>query len=344
MVQFACAPLLFLAPLPWLVRALLPPRRSARQAVRVPFGPRLRVAAAASAPVEAGRRVRAQLVPAVVWMLLLGALARPQWIGEPISREQPMRDLLLLVDLSSSMSQQDFTDAAGRRVERLAAVKGVLTEFLARRTGDRIGLVVFGDAPYLQAPFSADRALAGRLLDESAIGMAGPRTAFGDAIGLGITLFEGSDAPAKTIIALTDGNDTASQVPPVEAARIAATRGIRVHAVAIGDPTTAGEERLDEATLRTVAQTAGGGYWFAADRAQLEGIYRELDRIETREVELLSYRPRRELFQWPLLAALVLSLLAHTHAAWRAARAPAAPRAAATVHVDPRSGRLEVRG
>ena len=212
---------------------------------------------------------------------MLTALARPQWLEPPVTREVPTRNLLLLVDLSGSMRQEDFTNAAGAKVDRLSAVKEVLGAFLVRCEGDRVGLVVFGDAPFLQAPFSTDLSLSRRLLDETAIGMAGPCTAFGDAVGLGVTLFDQSDAPAKTIIALTDGNDTASQVPPVEAARVARQRDIRIHTVAIGDPTTMGEEKLDADTLRAVAQTSGGSYFFAADRQQLAGIYDELDQIET---------------------------------------------------------------
>lgn len=98
-----------------------------------------------------------------------------------------------------------------------------------------MGLVVFGNAPYLQSPFSTDLSLSRELLDECEVGMAGPQTAFGDAIGLGVNLFKDSDAPAKTMIALTDGNDTKSQVPPIEAARVAVQRGITIYTVAIGD-------------------------------------------------------------------------------------------------------------
>jgi Ca-activated chloride channel family protein len=327
-----------LLPLPWLLRRLLPPRRVPTVAVRVPFAERI-----AAGGGLLGRAGRGRLIlPTVLWLLCLAALARPQWLEEPLTREQPTRDLLLLVDLSGSMRQHDFTDASGATVDRLVAVQGVLDEFLARRSGDRVGLVVFGDAPFLQTPFSTDLALVRRLLDETAIGMAGPRTAFGDAIGLGIATFDGSEAPARTIIALTDGNDTRSQVPPVEAARIARQRGIRIHTVAIGDPTTAGEEKLDVETLRTVASTAGGSYFFAADRQQLAGIYAELDRIETRQVAVISHRPRRDLFHWPLLAGLLLSLGATAIAALRRRDAsPAAP--AASLRVDPLSGRLEVR-
>jgi len=301
--------LFLLAPLPLLVRRFVPPRREREPALRVPFGRRLEQALA-GLPFAggSGRRWAALLAPTLVWLLVLAALARPQWIEPPIERQVPTRDLLLLVDLSASMEQADFTNAAGEVVSRLDAAKEILGDFLEKREGDRVGLVVFGDSPFLQAPFSTDLSLSRQLLDETAVGMAGPRTALGDAIGLGIHLFEESDTPARTIIALTDGNDTKSQVPPVEAARVAADRDIRIHTVAIGDPTTVGEDKLDQATLDEVARSTGGRAFFAADRDGLRGIYDELDQIETREVETLSHRPRRDVFHLPLGAALLVSL------------------------------------
>ena len=280
MLTFAHLWIIALLPLPWLLRRILPVRKLTKVAVRVPFGSRLRAAMADRAVSKVTHKTRRQLIPGLIWLLILVSLARPQWLEEPISKELPTRDLLLLVDLSGSMRQEDFTNTAGKTVDRLTAVKEVLGDFLMRRKGDRIGLVVFGDSPFLQSPFSTDLNLSAQLLDETAIGMAGGRTAFGDAIGLGITLFEQSETPEKTIIALTDGNDTKSQVPPIEAARIAKEQHIRIHTVAIGDPATAGEEKLDEATLREVAETTTGSYFFAADHQQLTGIYEELDRIK----------------------------------------------------------------
>jgi Ca-activated chloride channel homolog len=344
MLTFASLWTFTLLPLPWLVRLLLPARQVRQVAVRVPFGDRLEKAGAGTMSTGAGQQGwRSLLIPSLLWLLVLGSLARPQWLEPPVSREQPTRDLLLLVDLSGSMRQEDFTNSTGAKVDRLSAVKEVLGDFLSRRKGDRVGLVVFGDAPFLQAPFSTDLSLARRLLEETAIGMAGPRTAFGDAIGLGVMLFAESEAPAKTIIALTDGNDTASQVPPVEAARVAKERGIRIHTVAIGDPTTVGEEKLDEAALRAVAEASGGSYFFAGDREQLKGIYDELDTIETRQVKVVSHRPRRELYYWPLLAALLLSLAAKAPVIIRGAQRSTLSQAPGIVRVDPLTGRLEIR-
>lgn len=341
MLVFAYPWLFLLLPLPWLLRALLPPRRSGKAAVRVPFGKRL-AEAHGDGVVSHVQAARSLVTPALVWALTLGAAARPQWIEPPVTKETPTRDLLLLVDLSGSMQQEDFKDETGKKVDRLTAVKGVLGDFLEKRKGDRVSLVVFGDAPYLQAPFTTDLDLARRLLDECEVGMAGPRTALGDAIGLGVNLFDKSDAPAKTIIALTDGNDTKSQVPPVEAARVAAQRGVRIHTVAIGDPTTVGEDKLDEQALKDVAEAATGSYFFAADRKGLQGIYDELDKIETRKVETESHRPRKDYYFVPLVLAVAVSMLGRLMVALRQGGDGADRSEAPRVVVNPRTGKLEV--
>lgn len=212
------------------------------------------------------------------------------------------------------MDQRDFTNAVGETVSRLDCVKGVVGDFLVRREGDRVGLVVFGNSPFLQVPFTTDLSLCRQLLDETAVGMAGPRTALGDSIGLGIHQFDNSTMPQKAMIVLTDGNDTASAMPPVEAARVARDRDITIHTIAIGDPTTVGENRIDEDALRNVAQTTKNGSFFRAlNREELEGIYDQLDAIETRELNTVSHRPRQDLYYWPLGVALLVSLV---HRAW----------------------------
>jgi len=311
MIGFAHPWLALLLPLPLLVHFLLPPYRQAQAGVRVPFFAAL-VRTTGEAPDSAGvsaRRPGWRLIVLVLcWALLVLALTRPQRIEPPLHRDQPTRDLLLLVDLSGSMDTRDFTDEAGQTVDRVAAVKSVLDAFLAGRKGDRVGVVVFGSAAFVLVPFTTDLALVQRMMAEMQAGMAGPRTVLGDAIGLGITLFADSAMKHKTIIALTDGNDTASQVPPAQAARIAHDRGITIHTVAIGDPASVGEDKLDEAALRDVAQVTGGGFFRASDRAGLAEIYRRLDAIEVREVDTVSARPRTDLFWWPLGAMLVLSL------------------------------------
>jgi Ca-activated chloride channel family protein len=312
MLSFAYPWLALLAPLPIAVWLLLPAHASNRTGLRVPFLERL-VRSSGQQPHRGGVVVPRRVLPLIAliacWLLTLAAMARPQWIEPPVHHDLPTRDLLLLVDLSGSMDTRDFLDASGKTVDRLTAVKQVLDEFLSRRKGDRVGVVVFGDAPFALVPFTTDLDLSRALLRDTVVGMAGPRTAFGDAIGLGIGLFDKSTVKAKTIIALTDGNDTASKVPPAEAAGVAKDRGIVIHTVAVGDPTAAGEDKLDEDALKQVATTTGGGFFRALDRDQLAGIYQRLDEIETRRIDTVSFRPKRDVYWIPLAAALALSLL-----------------------------------
>jgi Ca-activated chloride channel homolog len=300
-------------PLPFLLYWLLPPHTERRPSVQVPFFGRL-VALTAQPPradtVIGRRSIGRMMVVCVSWGLAIAALTRPQWIEAPIHRDTPARDLLLLVDLSGSMDTVDFTNTSGTKIDRLSAVKQVLGDFLTRRKGDRVGVVVFGSSAFTLVPFTSDLELCRTLLGETQVGMAGPRTVFGDAIGLGVNMFATSTVSAKTIIALTDGNDTASSVPPAQAALIAKDHGIVIYTVAIGDPTAAGEDKLDEGALREVASATGGGYYRALDRDGLARIYDRLDTIVTRKVDTVTFNPRTELFWLPLVALTLLSMLA----------------------------------
>ena len=256
----------------------------------------------------ARRPVSQWLVLAVAWLFIVTALTRPQWLGEPVIRDIPMRDLLVAVDLSGSMEARDFTDNEGNSVDRLTAVKQVLDEFFSRRDGDRVGLILFGSAAFVQVPFTDDIDVVRELLDEAQIRMLGPRTMLGDAMGLAINLFERSEVDERVLIVLTDGNDTGSLVPPERAAEIARDNDVVVHTIAIGDPAAVGEQALDEKTLESIATTTGGGYFHANDRQELETIYAHLDEINPRQVETQSYRPLTELYTWPLAAGMLLSL------------------------------------
>jgi Ca-activated chloride channel family protein len=300
--------------LPPVLRLLVPPYRESRQAIRVPWFQRMATLLQqqpSDGTVISDAKKSELLFLWVLWALIVLALARPQFIEPPVSRVLPTRDLMLLVDLSGSMETQDFTNSRGKKVDRLTAVKEVLDDFLTRREGDRVGLIVFGNAAFVQVPFTQDLEATRQLLEETAVRMAGPRTAFGDAIGLGITLFERSEVENRVMIALTDGNDTGSKVPPPQAAKIARDNDIVIHVVGVGDPTATGEEKLDEEALTAVAATTGGRYFHAEDRDQLEEIYSELDRIDTREVETETYRPRIDLFHWPLATFMLFGLLFH---------------------------------
>ena len=312
MLTFAHPWLALLLPLPLLVRWLLPAHHERKAAVRVPFLQRLSslVGLQPGSGVAVARRPLSQwLVLSLAWLLVVVAITRPQWLGEPIIKELPMRDLLVAVDLSGSMEAQDFTDKDGNNVDRLTAVKQVLDDFFARRDGDRVGLILFGSAAFVQVPFTDDLEVVRELLDEAQIRMLGPRTMLGDAMGLAINLFERSEVDERVLIVLTDGNDTGSLVPPERAAEIARDNGVVVYTIAIGDPTAAGEQALDEKTLEHIAHITNGEYFHANDRQELEAIYTHLDEVNPRQVDTQSYRPLTDLYIWPLAASMLVTLL-----------------------------------
>jgi len=301
-----------LLPLPLLIYFLLPPFKARQPAVHIPFFDDM-VALSGQTPASGAVQRQRGFLPTMLlilfWLLLLTALARPQWREAPISREVATRDLLLAVDLSASMAIDDFPRADGQKTSRLDAVKSVLKRFLAQRKGDRVGLVFFGTAPFVQAPFTRDLATIQALMNEAQVGMAGPKTAFGDAIGLAINLFKQSKMKDRLLIILTDGNDSSSRLDPEKAAVIARDNHIVIYTVAVGDPEAAGEQPLDENTLKAVARMTGGQYFRADDQHSLEKIYQQIDRLDRHKSKTLSYRPRIGLYYWPLAAIIIISLL-----------------------------------
>jgi Ca-activated chloride channel homolog len=216
--------LVVLLPIPLLIWWLLPPYREETASVRLAFFAEVAYAAgmtpAPGALVPRTNLVQKILAP-ICWGLVILALARPQFVDPPIEKILPARDLLLALDLSQSMDTRDFRGPSGKPITRVEALRAVVDDFVQRRVGDRIGLIVFGDAPYPGVPFTLDHATVREMIAEMLPGMAGPRTALGDSIGLAIKMFENSRAPEKVLVVLTDGNDTASRMPPDRAADIA---------------------------------------------------------------------------------------------------------------------------
>lgn len=309
---------LALLPLPLLVWWLAPPYREETVSIKLPFFGEIAEATGLT-PTKGAIVPKTnwlqKLIAPICWALVLLAVARPQYVEPPIEKIQPARDLLLSLDLSQSMDTRDFPDPSGTLIARVEGVRKVVADFVKRRTGDRIGLIVFGDAPYPQVPFTLDHALVQTMIDDTLPGMAGPRTALGDSIGLAIKMFENSKAPERVLILLTDGNDTASKMPPDRAADIAKEKGIKIDTVGIGNPNATGEDKVDTAELQKMAAATGGHYFFGQDQRQLEEIYDTLDRITPANQTTLSWRPRRELFYYPLGAALGL-LIAYQLAMW----------------------------
>jgi Ca-activated chloride channel family protein len=312
MFEFAWPWALLLLPLPILVWWLWPPYRARQASVQIPFFDRL-AAATGQTPqrgaVVMRRRAVQMIVAALIWILLVLALARPQWVGDPVTREVSARDLILAIDISGSMDQRDFKTPDGAMLTRLDGVKRVVKEFISRRKGDRVALILFGTRPYVQVPFTQDLQTAQALLDQTQVGMAGQQTAIGDTIGLAIKTFAASTAKEKLLILLTDGNDTASRVPPEHAADIARQNDVAVYTIGVGDPAATGEDRVDLSVLQSVAATTGGHFFRAEDGAQLQAIYADIDRLAPAKLQTLSWRPKLPLFQWPLGAGVMLSLL-----------------------------------
>jgi len=312
--EFAWPLILLLLPLPWLVRRLLPRAPEAGgAALRVPFFGELVQLAGDAGPGAAGRKL---WLPVLAWLLLLGAAARPQWVGEAQVMPTSGRDLMLAVDVSGSMAAEDM-EIGGRRVDRLAAVKVVLGDFLERRVGDRVGLLLFGQFAYQMTPLTFDRNSVRYQLETSTIGLAGRETAIGDAIGLAVKRLRERPADQRVLILLTDGVNTAGQLPPMKAAELAQAEQVRVHTVAMGSesgqmrvfgvPVATPGAEIDEKTLGEIADLTGGRFFRARDTAELAGIYAELDRIEPAAQEGDTLHPRSELFMYPLVGMLLLA-------------------------------------
>ena len=315
MLEFQFPWAFVLLPAPILVWLLLPPYRERQESVRVPLFAQLAMAAGrepTKGAVVLRRNYLQWLIAPLAWALIIVALARPVRVEPPIEKIESARDLLLAVDLSGSMETRDMRDEDGRPIDRLAAVKDVTDDFIARREGDRIALMFFGTAPYLQVGFTLDHDVVRALLAEAEVAMTGPQTMLGDAIGLGIKTFENSRAQERVLVLLTDGNDTGSKVPPEKAAKLAANEGLTIHTIGFGDPRATGEALFDAEALDAIADATGGVSFMANDRQALEAVYRQLDELEPQSFEMLSYRPSRPLFHWPLGAALTLILVYHT--------------------------------
>ena len=319
MWSFAWWWILALLPLPWLLRRMLKPQvLDSDAALRVP-APAEFAAPTAGGGLRGGN-VRLWLMWAV-WVLTVFAAARPQFVGEALSLPVSGRDLLMAVDLSGSMEEQDF-EIGGNYVDRLTATKTVADEFVERRIGDRIGLILFGREAYLQTPLTFDRETVRTLLGESAIGLAGKETAIGDAIGLAIRTLEdaGVEAGRRVLILLTDGANTAGAVDPLKAAELAAQREMVIYTIGIGATalTVRGifgvrqinpSADLDEEALTQIAALTGGQYFRARDTQELAEIYSILDQLEPAESDESGYRPVEEYFHWPLSVAALLALM-----------------------------------
>lgn len=315
MFEFVWWQVLFLMPLP-LLFWLLPARKSQQlQALKMPQIP----TQMPQQTVNPRSHWMTKVVAIMAWIALVLAAARPQWLGEPIAIPNQAREMILAVDLSGSMETKDM-QINGRQVDRLVMIKSVLDDFIARRIGDRLGLILFADTAYLQAPLTFDRDTVRTLLNESVIGLVGEQTAIGDAIGLAVKRFQAKQESNKVVVLLTDGQNTAGNITPEQALELAKAEGVTLYTIGVAADSMVvqsifGSRRinpareLDESMLSRLASETGGQYFRARDKEGLEQIYQMLDQLQPVEGEARKMRPQSSLFMYPLGLSLLLSVL-----------------------------------
>lgn len=309
--------LLALAPLPFLI-LLLPAQKKEDAALQVPFFNQVQNINVTHHNVRYKHRTRS-LCLWLIWLSLLFAATKPQWIGEPTSMPNSGRDLLIAVDISGSMKIEDMSDQ-GNTINRLTAVKKVVGNFVEHRKSDRLGLVLFGTQAYLQAPLTYDRQTVNTLLQETEIGFAGENTSIGDAIGLAVKRLRARPDAQRVLIILTDGANTAGELQPLKAAELAAQEHVKIYTIGFGaDEMIVNDgffgarkvnpsQDLDEPTMKGIADKTGGQYFRARNLEELSEIHQELNRLEPIESDQETFRPVKNLFYWPLSLALLLSI------------------------------------
>ncbi len=313
MFEFSFPWAFVLLPLPLLVYFLLPEKEEKENtALRVP---NTHAFLGNNTAVDA-KNFSTLLPLTLMWLLVVTASARPQWLGEPIAIPTEGRDLMVAVDLSGSMKARDM-EVRGQLVDRLSMIKFVLGDFISRRVGDRLGLILFADTAYLQAPLTYDRTTVETLLNESLIGLVGDNTAVGDAIGLAVKRFRLRDESNRVLILLTDGRNTAGNITPEQALTLAVENQVTIYTIGVGSNQrsmfgfsmpSAGAD-FDEASLRNIAEQTGGQFFKAQDTQSLVQIYQRLDLLEPVEAGNEKMRPQQALYFWPLGMALLMSIL-----------------------------------
>jgi Ca-activated chloride channel family protein len=314
MTTFAWPWIVVLLPLPWLLWRWLRPVAPG-QALHLPQ-PGLRLGQASA---QSARGVGAWVL-GLAWLCLLAAAARPQWIGPPQAQQRSGRALFLAVDLSGSMGTEDM-NLAGQPVSRFGAVEAIASDFISRRRGDEMGLILFGSRAFLVTPLTFDLSAVRAQLEEATVGLAGTETAIGDAIAVAVKRLSALPQQARVLVLLTDGVNDAGSITPREAARAAKAAGVRIYTIGIGadqmrvqgffgSQMVNPSADLDADMLTTIATETGGRFFRATDSSALADAYRAIDALEPMPQRGPALRPKRELFRWPLGAAIVLLLIA----------------------------------
>ncbi len=300
----------WLLPLPLLVYWLLPPLMMKSASLSIPNFKKAQEYTGQhprSSALVKRRNIFAWIGLILIWVLLLVALSSPQLVGKPEMKVKTSRNFLIVADISFSMAQSDWM-IEGKKATRWEAVKKVMHDFIARREGDRMGLIFFGSSAYIQAPFTPDLETVDNMLEEADVGMAGQMTNIGKAIVKGIEMFDQDTIKTKVMLVLTDGVDAGTDILPLDAAELVEKDSILVYTIGIGDPNGSGSD-LDEKTLEEIAEMTGAQYFRAMDADRLEEIYEELDKLEPIEYEEEEYKPTTLLYYYPLGGAIVLALI-----------------------------------
>ncbi|WP_286233169.1 vWA domain-containing protein [Thalassotalea sediminis] len=315
MIDLALPWVLLALPLP-IFMYLLPPKKNTEAApLKMPIlvsssGPKTQLGDRQKTPIS---------LLVLIWLLLVVSASQPQWLGEPVNIPTEGRELMVAVDLSGSMQVEDM-NLNGRTVNRLDMLKVLLGNFIDRRVGDRIGLILFGDDAYMQTPMTFDRETVKQMLDETVLGLVGKQTAIGDAIALAVKRFAEKEQSNRVLLLLTDGQNTAGKILPEQALELAIAEEVTIYSVGIGadvmiQRSLFGKRRvnpsseLDEKTLTTLAESTGGKYFRARSSQDMEEIYQILDKLEPVEQEQQQMRPLTALFYYPLALAALLTFI-----------------------------------
>lgn len=304
--------------LPLLIRYLIPARAASEAALNVPHVESFVFTQQEIGSGSSHRSVFLFIIALLAWLLLATALARPQWTGEPTLLPTMSRDLVLAIDISGSMGQGDM-NVSGRQYTRLAVVKHAVQDFVEKREGDRIGIVLFGSLPYVYVPLTPDVDTASQMLADAPIGIAGRSTAIGDSLGLAIKQILNHPADHRVVVLMTDGMNNFGELDPMDAAELAAASEVTVYTIGIVPPRGGlgffapfqrQSDAVDEELLQAIATKTGGAYYKAEDLNALLAIYEEIDALEPIENEGQTVRPMRALYHYPLTLALALFALA----------------------------------
>lgn len=320
MIQVAYPWVLLAVLLPFFVRFILPKTKSEENisALKVPFFNQLSLSFA-KVDNTSGNLSNLRYLSSVIWILIVISGAGIQWLGKPLSIPQTGRDLMMAIDLSGSMQTPDMM-VNGKALTRIDVVKKAANEFINNRTGDRIGLILFGTRAYLQTPLTFDRQTVAQMLSDATIGIAGPETAIGDAIGLAIKQIMDYPGDSKAIVLLTDGSSNSGVLAPLDAAALAKKENIKIYTIGLGGgemtvQTMFGPRKvntsddLDIDALKRIAEMTGGQFFRADDGKSLDNIYHTINKLEPVKADNITVRPVTPLYPWSLGIALVLCFI-----------------------------------